>query len=292
MKKMKYTIASLACCLLVMMSTLSSCGVGSKAAPPKVNNGAGLSVNDLNKGDLIALLESKDRLVGLQTSGTLKIDADGHNLSTRVNFVLAKGKGIRMIFVPLPFVELGRVWITPKGVTLTDAIHKYYTSFTFAEISDELGVDVDYNALESLFMGRLFTPGETRASAVKVFDLAHENNEPRLSMQNHGTRFTFAISEKALVKWISGYALENKSIGARWEYSAYDAQGLGTAFPFKQSIFINRGGAKSKPYRATFVLNQPDEVSVPESSVFEPNIKDGYTKLTKEDLKKMIKKLL
>lgn len=81
---------------------------------------------------------------------------DQKEVNTRIELTLVRNRGIRLVAMPFPLVVAGRAWITPEGMTVTDAINKRYVTASYSQLSELTGIELSYRAFESLFLAQLF----------------------------------------------------------------------------------------------------------------------------------------
>lgn len=245
----------------------------------------------MNKSELIDMLQKQDAFHSMQASANAKIDLGGKSHSSRANITIVKGQGIRIVFVPLPFVELGRIWFTPEKVVVTDAIHKYYAELSYEEFANETGIQVDYHAVESLFIGRLFTPDSPDGNPLRLFNLSHASGMPELGYRKRDIDYLFTINTDGRLSSVSAKSAEQKPSGVRWTYNKYTTIAPGVFFPLLQTVVANQAD-KDKIYRLTLDMNDPSQVQNVDTSLVLPKVKSNYEKLSLQTLKELFKKKL
>ena len=114
---------------------------------------------------LDGVMQQYPRQEQFSASGRAVLRFGQKDVNTRVELTLVRGRGIRLVAMPFPLVVAGRAWITPEGVTVTDAINKRYVTASYSELSDLIGFELSYTAFESLFLARLFKADGSRVFA-------------------------------------------------------------------------------------------------------------------------------
>lgn len=98
-------------------------------------------------------------------TGRAVLRFDQKEVNTRIEFTLVRNRGIRLVAMPFPLVVAGRAWITPEGLTVTDAINKRYVTASYSQLSELTGIELSYRAFESLFLAQLFKADGTSVVA-------------------------------------------------------------------------------------------------------------------------------
>lgn len=136
-----------------------------------------------------------------RTRVQLNMGSESSSVSVNANMRIRRGELIRLSVAPVLGIEVARMDITPKGVLVIDRMNRRYVEIGFAEVADILKVEVDFNALQSLFLNEIFLPGReslTVEDAVK-FDLSEQDGRAHLQVkdsrsQMKGSRYSFFTS--------------------------------------------------------------------------------------------------
>lgn len=121
-----------------------------------------------------------------RTRVQLDMGSESSSVSVNANMRIRRGELIRLSVAPVLGIEVARMDITPKGVLVIDRMNRRYVEIGFAEVADILKVEVDFNALQSLFLNEIFLPGReslTVEDAVK-FDLSEQDGRAHLQMKD------------------------------------------------------------------------------------------------------------
>ena len=121
-----------------------------------------------------------------RTRVQLNTGSESSSVSVNANMRIRRGELIRLSVAPILGIEVARMDITPKGVLVIDRMNKRYVEIGFAEVADMLNVEVDFNALQSLFLNEIFLPGReslTVEDAVK-FDLSEQDGRAHLQVKD------------------------------------------------------------------------------------------------------------
>lgn len=136
-----------------------------------------------------------------RTRVQLNMGSESSFVSVNANMRIRRGELIRLSVAPVLGIEVARMDITPKGVLVIDRMNRRYVEIGFAEVADILKVEVDFNALQSLFLNEIFLPGReslTVEDAVK-FDLSEQDGRAHLQVkdsrsQMKDSRYSFFTS--------------------------------------------------------------------------------------------------
>ena len=136
-----------------------------------------------------------------RTRVQLNMGSETSSVSVNANMRIRRGELIRLSVAPVLGIEVARMDITPKGVLVIDRMNRRYVEIGFAEVADILKVEVDFNALQSLFLNEIFLPGReslTVEDAVK-FDLSEQDGRAHLQVrdsrsQMKDSRYSFFTS--------------------------------------------------------------------------------------------------
>ena len=121
-----------------------------------------------------------------RTRVQLNMGSESSSVSVNANMRIRRGELIRLSVAPVLGIEVARMDITPKGVLVIDRMNRRYVEIGFAEVADILKVEVDFNALQSLFLNEIFLPGReslTVEDAVK-FDLSEQDGRAHLQVRD------------------------------------------------------------------------------------------------------------
>ena len=136
-----------------------------------------------------------------RTRVQLNMGSESSSVSVNANMRIRRGELIRLSVAPVLGIEVARMDITPKGVLVIDRMNRRYVEIGFAVVADILKVEVDFNALQSLFLNEIFLPGReslTVEDAVK-FDLSEQDGRAHLQVkdsrsQMKDSRYSFFTS--------------------------------------------------------------------------------------------------
>ncbi|TAF31384.1 MAG: DUF4292 domain-containing protein [Cytophagales bacterium] len=121
-----------------------------------------------------------------------KLDIDmGSSIKTAAEIRIKHDSIIWISMRPALNIEMLRLIITKDSICFMNKLNKTYSSMTFKELSQVLGMDASYNLVEDLVVGNLVNTGGTFAQPEKLeteFLLKQEhpkyNLEARVSRQN------------------------------------------------------------------------------------------------------------
>lgn len=149
--KHRRAIANLLLYTLVV-GAIFSCGVRKRSGEVATREGS--SATAIRKRLEAFQLETMPN-EGFRLQGTLEIKKRDGSEEWRSNlFLFAKqGEGIALTLRPIPFVEVGTLYILPEAVFLFDKIIRRYVQAHYEELSSLLGYSISYELLASLLLG-------------------------------------------------------------------------------------------------------------------------------------------
>lgn len=172
---------------------------------------------------------------------------------------MRRGEMIRLqVFVPLLGTEVGRVELTPDGVTIIDRLHKQYMQASYSEVDFLSKNGLTFYSLQSLFWNQVFVPGQNEAGieALQAFDTAFDNTSATLNMSlNRGKlayNWTAQTADGHITAADISYGGTAATARLTWDYAKFKALGS-KQFPTNQTISIEAATA-SKRKKATLTL--------------------------------------
>ena len=215
----------------------------------------------------------------------LSVDWDGKGAS-KVGGTLRikKGEVIQLSVAPLLGIEVARAEISPTGILVIDRVNKQYVQVSFAELASLIHADLDFQALQALFLHELFLPGKKHLTARDASDFRVDVASQGVVLAARKTgRFTYQFltqAPEALLKE-SSIGLSGTPYRLRWKYDAFR--------PFEQRQFptdmqiIFEGAAK--PAKAALSLSRLSTNSNWETHT---EVSSRYTKVELADILKLL----
>lgn len=168
----------------------------------------------------------------------VRLDTGSGSSSVSVNAGLRirRGELIRLSVAPVLGIEVARVDITPEGVLVIDRMNRRYVEAGFAEVAGMLKVDVDFNALQSLFLNEIFLPGRDSLTADDAagFDLSGQDG--RVHLQAKDSRLRAKGSRRM------DYSFFTSAADGRLEETVISLKGLPYALHCRYADFTMVGG--------------------------------------------------
>lgn len=165
MLRKKFGPVGLAFIVVVFFVSLLIAGCSSAHTFGSIS-GAGSDMEVSSPAALFAnIQEHYPRQDRFSATGRAVLRFDQKEVNTRIEFTLVRNRGIRLVAMPFPLVVAGRAWITPEGLTVTDAINKRYVTASYSQLSELTGIELSYCAFESLFLAQLFKADGTSVVA-------------------------------------------------------------------------------------------------------------------------------
>lgn len=168
-----------------------------------------------------------------RTRVQLNMGSESSSVSVNANMRIRRGELIRLSVAPVLGIEVARMDITPKGVLVIDRMNRRYVEIGFAEVADMLKVEVDFNALQSLFLNEIFLPGReslTVEDAVK-FDLSEQDGRAHLQVKDSRSQMK-----------VSRYSFFTSATDGRLEETVISLKDLPYALHCRYTDFTMVGG--------------------------------------------------
>jgi len=156
--------------------TITGCGSARKAVAPNSADNESLEAAQSSINGGLSAVSAKDIIKAIKDKNTGAISALNGKIkatltqkdqeqSVPLTFRMVRGKGIWLSAL----FGVAKAMITPKEVSFYSSVNNLYFVGTFAELSDYIGVQVDYDMLERLFLGESLLPlklGKTSATYI------------------------------------------------------------------------------------------------------------------------------
>jgi hypothetical protein len=187
---------------------------------------------------------------------------------------------------PLVGIEVARVEANSDSLRIVDKFDKCYVSYSMQELSDRIGGEVDLEAVQCLFTGRMYVPGRGAAGRSDFKRFAwHEEGEQLVGQYTSAGRYTLSYTlnaENCLAA--TEVVTADSSVVVRWSYE--DHQSLNDAlYPGRELLNVQTGG---KSFQGSLTLGTPTVPAAPWSD-FTPS--RNYQTVTMPQLIETIKKL-
>lgn len=114
---------------------------------------------DINNYDELVDLSNKRFAYINNISGKMSVNVKIKNESIKsdAHFICKKNEVIRMVLIPFPFVEAARIWFNKDGIYIWDKINSAKIQESYADLSSRLGMEINYQMIESFFLSDVFT---------------------------------------------------------------------------------------------------------------------------------------
>ncbi len=313
---MKYSIKYLAFTLLLLVGA-SSCktkkvkqGISKATIKTEVEQQAKAQVDKAQETiDERPVYGTKKKLLGaiakrlnswtaMKVNWRASLQYKEESLSSKMRMEVARGKGLYLSIRPFPFVELARFWFLDKQIYLVNMMDKSYAEISYAQLSEELGVSLNYEQVEGLFT----------AQAVR---LGHKKSHKLKDLESHGSCFGLSLTDKKkdyIVRYEFSWGAKLKSIGIRkasekitWENANLNHDFFGVFYryanesykqlfsmPQEEMFYFNKERTKS----LNLSLRKLETLDSAEGLNLEPKIKDSYRKMDFKEVKFLFKYLL
>ena len=234
--------------------------------------------------NVIANIEGREALTA---KISMSVDLNGKG-ATKVNGMLRikKGEVVQLSVAPLLGIEVARAEISPDGVLVIDRMNKRYVQVSFAEVKALANVELDFHALQSLFLNELFLPGKENVTArdVSAFRMERVSEGVELDVKR-AKRFSYRFLTEAPEGWLkeSRIGLKNTPYSMTWAYGDFRALGTGK-FPAHMQLSFEGG---QKPVKASLALSRMSTNADWETRT---EVSSKYEKVKLEDILKQLLK--
>lgn len=260
--------------LLLLMSLLAGCATK--------KNRVAFSPVAVESAELVASSPAATLVHdGLSGSTRLSANIGGKQFSSSGTLRIRKGEGIQIGITPLGLVEVACIEFFPAEARFIYKIGKEYACVPYSAVPFLKQSGIDYSMLESIFMNRLFLPGDI--SIEKFLAGAEYSVDGSLVVATYkadGITYSFAF-EKESRNLVSSRGKHSSGIEVVCNYSDFE-QLDGTSFPRKMVLEVN---GIAKPVSLSFVSSNLKAGKVS----FSPRkISSSYDKLEIEEVIKSL----
>lgn len=264
---------------------LSSCGV----SRPTYRDSE-VAVGNTKSEVLASIQHTAGSWRAFRATQQIRASLGSREISSRMSMHCVRGEGIRLVLTPFPLVEAVRAWFTREGITVVDVLGGRYAQESYATISARLGVDIAYEQVEALFIGRMFTHRGASVSALRALNFAPQSDGGSVWSAKLSGRYTYAFELNKHALLVQAHLSRGMQELLRVTYHSYfalddtdDILPREMTFVLPSSVIGERNRAELgiECSRATFVA--PEELSI------EPIIKPSYSRITIDQIIKMIK---
>lgn len=168
----------------------------------------------------------KDDVSGFRTLSMDKatftlVNAYGSQTSLNGSIRIARDSIIICSITPFLGVnmEFARIGIDKSGITILDRINKRYFQLTFADAQSQLGMEMNYNAFESIFTDRVFIYNSPYIPMVTDFKVSSLGDQTLLTYSDAKVSQEFYFD--ALKNMVSGMISSGSRYSMRWNYSEF-----------------------------------------------------------------------
>lgn len=185
------------------------------------------------------MLDNEPVYKSLSCKMNIELQSGEKKISSKASLKLVKDKVLQIsISAPIIGTEIFRVTLTPDSIIALDRYHQQYVVEDISVFKTK-NLDLDFNALQSLFTNRLFIPGksEVTKSDYSAFGVNRKDNQTFLTLKgSKKLNYTFAgntackITSSLIEITASDYRVD-------WKYSDFGDL-AGTRFPFKMNVFV------------------------------------------------------
>lgn len=219
-------------------------------------------------------------------------------LSSKVRMEVARNKGLYLSVRPFPFIELARFWFLPKRVYIVNMMDKSYVELNYEDLSQELGVALNYTQIEGLLMGQAVRLGHKHSHKLKALDYSKSCvgvslvDRQKEYIVNYAFSFDLELSSVGVMKRSEMLTIDDVDVNhdfysVFYKRPVYEAN-QGLRMPKEEIFYFNKEQTKS----LNLVLRSAEALNRAKGLHLKPKIKGSYRKMDFQEMKFFVKHLL
>lgn len=150
-----------------MVMLLSACGGGKRLSRKDVKNTYTASqLANMTSSEAVKFVQQKQPafLRAYAKKMSVSIDAFGRQMNVSATCKMVTDSAIHISIMPFFGIEMFKLEMTPTSMIIIDKANKRFFESNYGIFYEKLGVNINYDAIQSLISNRLFIPGK------KVFE--------------------------------------------------------------------------------------------------------------------------
>lgn len=181
---------------------------------------------------------------GVSAKAKMSFNAGGKSGSVSGTMKMVEGTGVYLSVAPLGLVEVANVAFLPTYVQAVNKLEGEYSQVKYADVALLKNLGLDYTLLESVFMNRIYTPGnKPLGDALKDMDIKQDGGNIVLSFASKGITYRYFV-ETATGLLVRSEGLHSNGTGVTCTYSSFVALD-GKQFPTQISLQFAAPGANA-----------------------------------------------
>lgn len=267
------------CCILMIIFPFTGCKRSETA-------GSGSSASRKNEIERFESVINKSFKYDYMQAKA-RFSMSGHSLKGNIRMERNK-RFSASINAPLLGFEIIRIEANTDSMYFVNKMDKQYISLSWDALREKIGGDISIEALQCLFLGQIYVPGEgtARKSDFKRFawNLTDDNNLWAEYSQNPLYTLTYNIGENGYLKH-TALSPTGKNASVQWSYASYLTTTDNKTLPSEETVSVKIG---EKQLKGTVTLEQPT-FSQTGWNAFIPG--DNYRKIEPKQLLELLNKL-
>jgi len=232
-----------------------------------------------------SMLKQSFQFTTLSARMNVDLNIPGKEVSSRVDLKMVKDSALMLSVQPILGIEMFRLEMNKDSIKVIDRMGKRYVAENYANLTDESSLVFNFYNLQSLFVNRIFLPGEQSIlpEAYNRFLLDQEGSRAEVKTKDKmGLLYTFlADGEEKLLS--THIATSSESHALKWNYSDFRLT-EGQPFPMLMDVRFFSGGSFKGGVKMGFSKVQ---TNIPVK--IESSIPDKYKRITLADILKSLK---
>ncbi|MFA6873153.1 MAG: DUF4292 domain-containing protein [Bacteroidaceae bacterium] len=201
--------------MLMLVLSLASCS-GVKQA---VRTESTIKTSDL----LYHLVKSTPATGGISSKVKFNVVFGTANYSLSGSFKIRQNEALQLsIQVPFLGTEAVRVEATPQTLLIIDRIHKKYVQEDMKSLKEKFATNLDFYALQALFVGDIFRPGISNMSIAQMREMkligSSEPNTSVLSHEEGNLSYFFRVNNTTAKLALTEVKKTSTAFSTLWKY--------------------------------------------------------------------------
>lgn len=175
---------------------------------------------------------------------SVNIRLKNESVSSDAHFVCKKNEAIRIVFMPFPFIEAARVWFDGRGIHIWDKINSVKIEDSYKNLSERLGMEINYPMIESFFLSDIFTKNISvhNANLIDYCKRDVDGNGYVIHGKSNDMAYKLKFNSSALPVYTEIYPVKDMNNIMTVLTNGYQYIDKKYKMPTEQSISIMKGG--------------------------------------------------
>ena len=279
----------LATTAIAMSALFCSCG-SSKETTKKSNTQKSSAKTNTQKSNTAAdsKLQNREkeenqgfRTLSMDKATLTLLNASGSRTSLNGSIRICRDSIIICSVTPFAGVnmEFARIGVNKSGVTIMDRINKKYFFMTYDELQEKFGMEMNYNAFESIFTNRVFVYNFPYIPLTSDFEISELGEQYLFARADSKVNQEFYFNRSKVLE--GGMISAGSQYSMRWNYADF-AEYNNVQFPKRLNLKI-----AGPDFRRQMQIQYKD-VELDRDRSFKFEVPSSYERVSLEDLLKAL----